>query len=101
MCLLIWRPGKIKALLGPNGAGKSTLLGLCSSRIAPSEGSVEFGGVSLKKCQSKFRSSLGLVSHQVMLYGSLTGLENLRFFHPFQVVPLTWKQSMLSLNESA
>lgn len=74
------RPGRIKALLGPNGAGKSTLLGLCSSRVAPSEGTIEFDGVPLNKCHSLFRKNLGLVSHQVMLYGALTGLENLRFF---------------------
>ena len=72
--------GRVKALLGPNGAGKSTLLGLCSSRISASEGTVLFQGVSIEKSQAAFRRSLGIVSHQIMLYRELTGFENLEFF---------------------
>ena len=72
--------GRVKALLGPNGAGKSTLLGLCSSRIAASEGTIEFLGHALEKCHAAFRRSLGIVSHQIMLYRELTGFENLVFF---------------------
>ncbi len=70
----------MKALLGPNGAGKSTLLGLCSSRISASEGEVAFRGVKIEKCHVSFRRALGIVSHQIMLYRELTGLENLVFF---------------------
>ena len=73
-------PGKAKVLLGPNGAGKSTLLGLCSSRLTASEGEVRFMGQALERCAVRFRQSLGVVSHQVMLYGELSGIENLQFF---------------------
>lgn len=71
---------RVKGLLGPNGAGKSTLLGLCSSRISASEGHIEFKGIHLDKCHVSFRRSLGIVSHQIMLYRELTGVENLVFF---------------------
>ena len=72
--------GKLKVLLGPNGAGKSTLLGLCASRLAASEGVIRFKGEALDQCSARFRQSLGVVSHHVMLYGELTGFENLQFF---------------------
>ena len=36
--------GEIRAVIGPNGAGKSTLAGLIAGRIAPSSGTIAFGG---------------------------------------------------------
>ena len=72
--------GCAKALLGPNGAGKSTLLGICSSKLATSEGVVRFNGKPIENTLTEFRASLGLVSHQLMLYGQLSGRENLLFF---------------------
>ena len=72
--------GQATVLLGPNGAGKSTLLGMCSSRLMASEGHIRFKGKPLALCANTFRRSLGVVSHQVMLYGELTGFENLQFF---------------------
>lgn len=72
--------GRAKILLGPNGAGKSTLLGLCASRLIASEGVVRFHGKPLEGCAAEFRRALGVVSHQVMLYGELSGFENLKFF---------------------
>ena len=72
--------GRAKALLGPNGAGKSTLLGVCSSKLATSEGVVRFHGQPIEEALTEFRTSLGLVSHQLMLYGQLSGKENLLFF---------------------
>ena len=37
-------PGHPTVLVGPNGAGKSTLLRLCMGLIAPSEGTIDWGG---------------------------------------------------------
>ncbi len=62
------------AIFGPNGAGKSTLLRLLARLSSPSEGVLEYrpGGDS--------RAAIGYVSHQSLLYGELSGLENLIFF---------------------
>ena len=72
--------GRVKALLGSNGAGKSTLLGLCSSRMTPSEGRILFKQQALARVENEFRRTLGVISHQVMLYEELSGFENLAFF---------------------
>jgi iron complex transport system ATP-binding protein len=41
--------GQMVGLLGPNGSGKTTLLRLATGVLAPAEGDVSVGGVSLKK----------------------------------------------------
>lgn len=38
------RPGELTVAVGPNGAGKSTLLKILAGSLAPSEGSVFYGG---------------------------------------------------------
>ncbi len=81
--------GRVKALLGANGAGKSTLLNLCASRMTPSEGKVFFNGQPIQNAAVAFRSTLGVVSHQVMLYEELTGFENLSFFAAINGSPST------------
>ena len=77
--------------------GKSTLLD-CARLVSRPAGSVEFGRLA-KEVSEQFRSSLGLVSHQVMLTALLQARES-SFFFIHSSGPLTWKQSMLSLNES-
>ncbi len=66
--------GDFWVVLGPNGAGKSTLLRMIAQLTRPSEGSIKFGG------EEGSRDRVGYVSHQSLLYGDLTGLENLVFF---------------------
>lgn len=44
-CLnLTINPGHPTVVVGPNGAGKSTLLRLCMGLIAPTEGTIDWGG---------------------------------------------------------
>ena len=67
--------GDCLALFGPNGAGKTTLLRLVAGLLAPGQGEVHVGGVSLKEGPAA-RARVGLVSHASMLYGALTVREN-------------------------
>jgi heme exporter protein A len=69
--------GESIALVGPNGAGKSTLVGILATMVVPSTGEVRYGG---RPADAEIRRAIGVVAHESLLYGDLTGRENLRFF---------------------
>jgi heme exporter protein A len=72
--------GEFVTLVGPNGAGKTTLLRILATLSRPTSGAVKIGGHELPKGAEKARRSIGLVSHQTLLYGDLSAEENLRFY---------------------
>src|SRR4051812_26068621 len=41
------RAGEIYGFLGPNGAGKSTTIGMLTTRVTPTGGEAEVGGVDI------------------------------------------------------
>ena len=77
---LTCRAGDIVGLFGPNGAGKSTLLGIVSTLIRPTEGEVRYGGRLASDVGDTLRSRIGVLGHDLYLYGDLTARENLEFF---------------------
>ena len=79
--------GEFVALLGPNGAGKTTFLRILASLTSPSMGQVSLAGYRLPSQAAAVRRTLGVVSHQPLLYGDLTAEENLRFFGKLYSVP--------------
>ena len=74
------RRGEILGLLGPNGAGKSTLIGMLATLVAPSAGSIRYGAIEAKSAGPDLRRSIGLLAHELHLYGELTAAQNLEFF---------------------
>jgi heme exporter protein A len=72
--------GEFVALLGPNGAGKTTFLRILASLSKPTVGEVWIAGYRLPQQASLVRKKLGVVSHQPLLYGDLTAVENLNFY---------------------
>ena len=75
--------GSFVALLGANGAGKSTLLKILSTLGAPTGGTLELFGETMKTSgvgAAKIRARIGLIGHQSMLYHDLSARENLEFF---------------------
>jgi ABC-type multidrug transport system ATPase subunit len=72
--------GDIIGLLGPNGAGKSTIIGMLATLVAPTSGSVTYGGQPARALGASLRASIGLLAHELYLYPELTARQNLQFF---------------------
>ena len=53
--------GQVVALLGANGAGKSTLCAVAAGLLAPTQGTVVFGGIDLTRAPAHERSRAGLL----------------------------------------
>lgn len=81
---LAFEPG-VTVIEGPNGSGKTTLLSLLAQTARPTAGHIEYDGKRLRS--TAIRASLGVVSHDAMLYPDLTGRENLEFFAELYRVP--------------
>ena len=79
--------GEILGLLGPNGAGKSTLLSILATLLAPSTGTVQYGGYSARDAGARLRARLGMLGHDLYLYPELSARENLLFFARLYDVP--------------
>ena len=71
--------GDCLALFGPNGAGKTTLLRVLGGLLTPSAGAASIHGIPLPG-SAEIRARVGIVSHQTMLYDTLTARENVEFF---------------------
>jgi heme exporter protein A len=71
--------GATLAVLGHNGAGKSTLLRILATLLRPHGGEVSVLGEALPRRAFAVRAHLGYLGHEALLYGDLTGRENLRY----------------------
>ncbi len=78
--------GDCLALFGPNGAGKTTLLRLVAGLLKPTRGTVRVTGVDVRR-DARARGTVGLISHQSMLYAPLTVRENVEFSARLQGLP--------------
>ncbi len=74
------RAGEIFGLLGPNGAGKTTSFRMMCGLLKPSEGSAEILGIDLLRHARRARQRIGYMAQKFSLYGTLSALQNLRFF---------------------
>lgn len=75
------KAGEIVCLLGANGAGKTTTLNLFLGFLAPTSGEARVAGNSVHENPAATRAMLGYVAEIVSLYPTLSGAENLAFFH--------------------
>ena len=72
--------GDIVGLLGPNGAGKSTLIGILATLVTATTGEVRYGAHTAREGGPQLRQRIGLLAHELHLYGELTARQNLTFF---------------------
>jgi ABC-2 type transport system ATP-binding protein len=73
-------PGEVFALLGQNGAGKTTTINLFLGFIEPTEGNTYINGINVQDQPVETKKYLSYIPETVMLYPTLTGIENLAFF---------------------
>ncbi|MHA1939783.1 MAG: ABC transporter ATP-binding protein [Candidatus Thorarchaeota archaeon] len=72
--------GGIHALFGSNGAGKTTLMRIISTLLQPHAGKVDVFGFDTEEEPIEVRRRIGVVGDKPLLYGELTGRENLKFY---------------------
>ena len=74
------KAGEILCLLGANGAGKSTTINLLLNFIAPTSGNALINGIDVVEQPLKTKSFLTYIPENLMLYPTLTAVENLDYF---------------------
>jgi len=72
--------GELLSIFGPNGAGKTTLLKILAGVIRADEGQVSIDQKAVEASDRLWRSQIGIVTHQTMLYDQLSARENLLFY---------------------
>jgi ABC-2 type transport system ATP-binding protein len=72
--------GEVFGLLGANGAGKSTTFRMLCGLLPASAGELTVAGVNLRQAPASARSRIGYMSQRFSLYGTLSVMDNLRFF---------------------
>ena len=74
------KKGEFIALFGPNGAGKTTLIKILATLARPTSGTIDINGYDLHEDSIEIRRSIGVLSHNPLLYDDLTMKENLVFY---------------------
>jgi heme ABC exporter ATP-binding subunit CcmA len=67
-------------LFGPNGAGKTTLIKILSTLSRATSGEIVINGFDIHEDPIEVRNSIGVLSHNPLLYEDLTLKENLIFY---------------------
>jgi ABC-2 type transport system ATP-binding protein len=80
-------PGGILGVLGPNGSGKSTTVSILTGLLEPSGGSVLLNGHPVRDDLLAYKSRIGYVPEEAVLYTYLTGPEYLALVGGLRGIP--------------
>ncbi len=81
------KPYEVSGYLGPNGAGKSTTVKILTGLIEPSEGTILWNGRDISRSLIEFKSRLGYVPEEPLIYPYLTGREYLQLVGRLRGIP--------------
>ena len=79
--------GEILGFLGPNGAGKTTTMKILTCFMAPTEGDIRVGDLSIHDHQDEIKTMIGYLPENNPLYLDMPVLEYLSFTAELQGVP--------------
>jgi len=77
----------IVGYLGPNGAGKSTTVKMLVGLLRPSSGEILFEGNPVEKQLIEYKTRLGYVPEEALLYSHLSGREYLQLAGRLRSIP--------------
>jgi len=80
-------PHQVTGYLGHNGAGKSTTVKILTGLIQPSEGLITWNGRDISKSLIEYKSRLGYVPEEPLIYSYLTGREYLQLVGRLRGIP--------------
>ncbi len=85
--------GEVFGLLGPNGAGKTTTVGILTTRVRPTGGTAEVGGVDVAADPVRARSQFAVVPQRNNLDRSLSIRNNLIFHAAYHGVAVRQREA--------
>lgn len=94
------KQGEIYCLLGANGAGKTTTINLLLGFIDPTSGSASINNIDIQANAKATKQYLAYIPENLILYPSLTALENLDYFSGIAGKKLSASQLEGFLNEA-
>lgn len=72
------KEGTVVGILGPNGAGKTTLLRMIGGILEPTEGTINFDGLSYKNNEIEIKRNISYLSGNTKIYNTFTCYELLK-----------------------
>lgn len=92
------KEGEIFGLLGPSGAGKTTMIKMLTGELNKTEGDIRVLGATPEEFhKTSFKSQIGLLSDNSVLYERLTVYDNLKLFAQLYDAPLNRIDEMLEM----
>ncbi len=79
--------GEIVGFLGPNGAGKTTTMKIITCFMAPNDGDVKVGGLSVQSNPEAVKRHIGYLPETNPLYKEMPVIDYLQFVAEIQNVP--------------